>query len=95
MPTQVVGPVLLQAVGDTYTPGARITSIVWTGVTAAGNEAEVRDPITNSVLWLATTPDTVTYLGINFGFKGLNAPHGFKLTQTVAGTSVLVYIMEL
>ena len=89
------GPVVLQSMGDTYAPAARLTAIVWEGTTTAGDTCEVRDPLTNLLLWAGRTPDTQTYLGITLGPHGMGAPHGFRLTKTISGTRVLVYLMEL
>lgn len=91
----VFGPVVLQVAGDTFKVSSRITAIVWTGTTAVGDTCELREPLTNIMLWTAQTPDTNTYLGINLGPKGLSTPNGFSLSKITAGTKLLVYLMEL
>ena len=88
------GPVLLQAVGDTFADSCRFIAVIWTGPTSIGDICEVRDPKTNALLFAAYTPDTTTYLGINLGPHGIGAPNGFKLVRCTAGTNVLVYLME-
>ena len=95
MPAPLVGPVLLQVVGDTFVDSSRIASILWHGATSAGDICEIRCPRTNAVLWSARTPDLHTYLGVAFAGKGLGAPFGFRLTMVTAATTVLVYLVEL
>ena len=95
MPGQTYGPVILRAAGDTFTDTCRILALVWTGATTAGDICELRDIKTGLVLWTARTPDTNTYLGINLGPKGVGAPFGFKVQTITAGTSLLVYLLEL
>jgi len=87
------GPILMSAVGDVFVKPARISSIIWTGATTAGDEVELRSPTTNTLLWTARTPDTNTYLGISFGERGQDAPYGFRLTRIAAG-SLIVYLAE-
>ena len=89
------GPIVLQVVGDTFTDSARITAVIWTGATTAGDTIELRDAKTNALLWTARTPDTNTYLGVNLGPKGLGASNGFRLAMAPVGTKLLVYLMEL
>ena len=86
---------MLQVAGDTFADSARITAVIWTGSTTAGDTVELRDARTNTLLWAGQTPDTNTYLGINLGPKGLGAPNGFRVTKITTGTRLLVYLMEL
>jgi hypothetical protein len=87
------GPIVMNTVGDIFTKPARIGAIVWTGETTAGDEVELSSPVTGTLLWPARTGDTDTYLGISFGDRGLDAPHGFRLTKISSGR-VIVYLSE-
>lgn len=91
LPTQY-GPIRLQAVGDTYVDSARICTVLWVGATTAGDEVIVECPETHRRLWHGRTPDTNTYLGVDFGDRGIPAPYGFVLTKHDAGGNANVYI---
>lgn len=88
-----IGPVILSVIGDRYIQSARILAIIWEGETVAGDTAVVEDPQGNGRIWRGRANDTNTYVGGNFGEKGIHAPNGFALTQISAG-SVSVYLRE-
>lgn len=79
--------------GDTFIDPARIASILWVGVTTAGDTVMLRDRNSTLVLWECITDSTSTYLGISFGAHGLPAPTGFRLDQISAGR-IYVYLRE-
>ena len=88
-----IGPVILAVLGDTFTQPARILAIIWEGATTSGDIAEISCPTTGRLLWPGRTDATQTYLGVNVGVEGINAPYGFKLTKLSSGR-VLVYLRE-
>lgn len=89
------GPVILSVVGDEYTDNIQIAAILWEGATTSGDVAEVRGrgPTLGTVFWAGRTDSTATYVGVNFGPKGIHAPDGIRLYQLSAGR-VFVYPLE-
>ena len=94
MPRVSVGPIVMEVAGDEFIEAARISSIIWEGVTTVGDTATLvhRGP-PDALLWPGRTNDTNTYLGLAGGEKGIHAPNGFKLNQISAGR-VIVYLRE-
>ena len=91
LPTSTA-PVLLQTVGDVFTQPCRIMAIVWTGVTTAGDQAEIKDKVSGEVLWAAFTDTTKTYLGINLSSLNVGC-QGFRCSQLSAG-KMLIYLAQ-
>ena len=86
-----VNPIELTT-GQSYTSPCRITAIVWTGTTTAGDTCLVQKRVTNDTAWRAQTDTTNTYLGLAPTHYGIHCPNGFSVTVS-AGT-VLVYLRE-
>jgi hypothetical protein len=89
-----IGPVTLTTLNDLYASPCRVLALVWEGETVAGNQAEVRDPVTNALLWTGRAVDTQTYVGLNVGPTGIHCPNGFQATTLDAG-QILVYLHEV
>ena len=89
-----VGPIIMLVAGDEFNESARILAVIWEGSTTAGDTVRLahRDEW-GTLLWPGRANDTNTYLGANFGDKGLHAPQGFRLQQISSG-QVLVYLRE-
>lgn len=89
-----IGPVTLTTLNDTYASPCRVLALIWEGETVAGNQAEVRCPLTNNLIWTGRAVDTQTYVGLNVGPTGIHCPNGFQVTTLDAG-QVLVYLHEV
>lgn len=89
----MIGPIKLSVVGDEFTDGARISVIIWTGSSTAADTAVIVDTVSGNEIWKGQTDTTDTYLGGNFGPKGIHCPNGFRLSQISSG-DVYVYLME-
>jgi len=87
------GPVVLTTVGDQYLDPVRLSGVVWTGASTAGDVVELRDPVSGGLLWEGRASDSHTYLGISWNPYGLHCPHGFRLA-TLSSGRVLVYLRE-
>lgn len=87
------GPFVFAVVGDQLLTPLRVSLVIWEGTTTAGDTAELRDPVTNALLWAGRAVGTQTYDGAAFGPFGLPAAHGVRLSQLSAGR-VLVYPAE-
>ena len=87
------GPVVMATVGDVFVQPARIMAVLWVGTTSVGDQAELRDPVTNAVLWPGLTDTTSTYLGASIGFHGIDARNGFKAARLDNG-KLYVYLRE-
>lgn len=85
-------PVLLDSVGDEFTPACRIMAIIWYGTTTIGDDVEIKDRETGEVLWAAKTNTTATYLGVSFSEINLGCA-GFRASVLDAG-KILVYIAQ-
>ena len=85
-------PIIVQAVGDRYIDAARIKAVIWVGATTAGDECILRCPETHRRLWRCRTPDTNTYIGVDFSDRGIAAPYGFEVAQQDAGANAEVYV---
>jgi hypothetical protein len=83
-------PYSATATGTLTASGCQIDAVIWEGATTAGDTVELRDPVTNSLLWKGRTPDTQTYLGFS-PRSGIPAPNGVKVAQISSG-QVLVYL---
>lgn len=90
--TPPFAPIIVQAVGDRYIDPARIRAIIWVGSTTAGDECILRCPETHRRLWRVRTPDTNTYMGVDFGDRGIAAPYGFEVIRHDAGANAELYI---
>ena len=86
----IVGPTLLTVVGQEYTEPAQIRAILWEGATTAGDTCEVRERLSNRLLFPGRATGTQTWQGV---VLPMSAPTGFKLTQLSAGR-VIVYHAE-
>lgn len=87
-------PVIFQAVNDQYVDGARIAHILWVGSTSIGDQAEVLDIETSQVIWPGRAADVNTYLGMNFGPKGIGAPKGFR-ASILDSARLYIYLLEV
>lgn len=85
-------PVVLQTVGDVFSPPCRIMAIVWTGTTTSGDTVQLRDKLTGELLWEAFTDTTKTYLGINLSDLNVHT-NGFRAAAISAG-KVIVYLAQ-
>jgi hypothetical protein len=88
-----VGPTVLNTLNATYASPARIGGVIWEGSGAAGDRAELRDPIDNTLLLPLTAFDTNIYQGLSGLTHGIHAPNGFKAT-TLDNGQLLVYLRE-
>ena len=88
------GAVVLEATGDEYKDGCRISTVQWTGdengALTAGNIIILRARETGEVLWRSRYPDSV---GLTLPEAGVAAPNGFVLSRRDAGV-LLVYLRE-
>lgn len=90
-----VNPIVFTAAGQSYAPTCVVLAIIWEGVTASGDRAELmRDGVPSAqLLWAGRTDTTQTYQGLNMGPTGIQAPHGFHVTALTAGR-LLIYLKE-
>jgi len=88
-----IGPVVMTVSGDTFVKPARISGILWEGVTTSGDTVEIKCPETHLLIWAGRTDSTQTYLGAMIPKEGIHAPYGFTLSQISAGR-VLVFLSE-
>jgi hypothetical protein len=86
-----VNPIELQN-GEGFFYNCRITAIVWTGPTSAGDTCLVQKAVTAETAWRARAADAHTYVGLAFTYA-IPCPHGFFVTCP-ADTYVLAYIRE-
>lgn len=89
MPT-LIGPVILNAVGDEYTQPVEIRGVLWEGASTAGDTCELRERASGRLLFAGRAVGAQTWQGV---VLPLTAPSGFTLTQLSSGR-VLVYVAE-
>lgn len=70
----------------------RILCIIWEGVTSQGDTARI-DHIGGGILWEGIAVTTQTYIGVNFGPKGIESPHGVEVQNLDSGR-IFVYFLE-
>lgn len=83
-------PIIFEAVNDQYSDTCRITAIVWTGSTTAGDTAEIRDLGTGEILWSGIASGSQTYIGVNLSPYNVGAT-GLRCS-TLASGKVFIYL---
>lgn len=84
------GPVVMSVTGDSFVEPASIVGVLWEGATTAGDTCEIRERLSNHLLFKGRATGTQTWEGV---VLRQSAPTGFKLSQISAG-QVLVYLAE-
>jgi len=87
------GPIVMQAVGDTYIGSCCIATVIWEGQTTAGDVVMLQKLDGGGIIWRGRTSQVQTYLGANLGPSGVSCPKGFSCTSLPAGT-LLIYLRE-
>jgi len=86
-----LGPYVLQAVGDVVSVKLRIAAVLWSGVTSDGDMAEIRDSVTNGLLWRGRTNSAQTHIFDGpFGIYGIPVQNGIRCSMLDGTGSVLI-----
>lgn len=87
---EIVGPIVLNAVGEGYAKSTQIRAVLWEGVTTAGDTCELIENGSSRLLFAGRATGTQTWEGM---MLPMSCPGGFQLTKLSAGR-VIVYLAE-